>query len=390
MRICCAKRRLDRKAAGRTSELPVASRIVREVLASPGRPLGERLRHELEPLFSHDFSGVRVHADSRADASCRAVEAEAYTVGEHIAFAEGRYRPESREGLRLLGHELATSSSSPARPKPAEPMTWRSCRPNPPRNARPTGPERGSSRGHPIGRMITRTGRRQLQRADGKNFSCGVEVTDLVKGALKDARTAFAGWDEDKQIESCQALSSLTSGDIAWDILEMHRQVDSDWLNLKFRPPCATSGATPACGSSVTVDGGCHFAGSANYVIFGVMCRLCSTSPSPPTSSTPGTSSSIGIRSAASDAVLGVGDAGAHRPLQEVAPPAPVRVGRRQHRGRQGLVEGRLQRLARRGVARPDRSNCVTDCPHKADYSSFTVSWYPYLNPYKRRRGVRS
>ena len=38
----------------------------------------------------------------------------------------------------------------------------------------------------------------------------------------------------------------------------------------------------------------------------------------------------------------------------------------------------------------PDRSNCVTDCPHKADYSSFTVSWYPYLNPYERRRGVRS
>jgi hypothetical protein len=37
----------------------------------------------------------------------------------------------------------------------------------------------------------------------------------------------------------------------------------------------------------------------------------------------------------------------------------------------------------------PDRSNCVTDCPNKSDYSTFTVSWYPHLNPYERRRGVR-
>jgi hypothetical protein len=37
----------------------------------------------------------------------------------------------------------------------------------------------------------------------------------------------------------------------------------------------------------------------------------------------------------------------------------------------------------------PDRSNCVTDCPNKSDYTSFKVSWYPTLHPYKRRRGVR-
>jgi hypothetical protein len=49
---------------------------------------------------------VRVHTDARAAESAGAVRAKAYTVGQHIVFAAGRYQPDAA-GRRLLAHELA-------------------------------------------------------------------------------------------------------------------------------------------------------------------------------------------------------------------------------------------------------------------------------------------
>ncbi|TQN42896.1 uncharacterized protein DUF4157 [Blastococcus colisei] len=89
--------------------------VVRETLRSPGRPLDSGIREYLEPRFGQDFSRVRVHADSRAAESARAVRAAAYTVGDHIVFAEGRYRPGEGHGVRVLAHELAhVAQSGPA------------------------------------------------------------------------------------------------------------------------------------------------------------------------------------------------------------------------------------------------------------------------------------
>jgi hypothetical protein len=61
----------------------------------------------MERRFQHDFSRVRVHADARAAESARAVGAAAYTVGEHVAFADGRYAPRTPAGAHVLAHELA-------------------------------------------------------------------------------------------------------------------------------------------------------------------------------------------------------------------------------------------------------------------------------------------
>ncbi len=58
------------------------------------------------PRPGHDFSRVRVHADARADASARAVNALAYAVGQDIVFAVGQYAPGTAAGQRLLAHEL--------------------------------------------------------------------------------------------------------------------------------------------------------------------------------------------------------------------------------------------------------------------------------------------
>jgi outer membrane protein OmpA-like peptidoglycan-associated protein len=61
----------------------------------------------MELRLGHDFGAVRVHTDARAARSTLAVDAAAYTVGHHVVFGEGSYRPETPEGRRLLAHELA-------------------------------------------------------------------------------------------------------------------------------------------------------------------------------------------------------------------------------------------------------------------------------------------
>ena len=61
----------------------------------------------MESRFRHDFSRVRMHADSPAHASAAALQARAYTHGPHIAFAHGAYDPATDEGARLVAHELA-------------------------------------------------------------------------------------------------------------------------------------------------------------------------------------------------------------------------------------------------------------------------------------------
>jgi hypothetical protein len=80
---------------------------VQETIRSPGEPLDERLRTDLEPRFGHDFSRVRVHTDGQAHESARELGARAWASGEHIAFSARRYEPSSHAGRTLIAHELA-------------------------------------------------------------------------------------------------------------------------------------------------------------------------------------------------------------------------------------------------------------------------------------------
>lgn len=81
--------------------------IVREALNSPGRPLDESKSAYFSGLYGFDFRDLHIHADEAAAASAKAVDAQAYTVGNHVVFDQGAYSPDSSSGLRLLGHELA-------------------------------------------------------------------------------------------------------------------------------------------------------------------------------------------------------------------------------------------------------------------------------------------
>jgi hypothetical protein len=77
------------------------------VQSSAGQPLDVGTRTFMEPRFGHDFSRVRIHTDAEAAQSARRLHASAYTLGDHIGFAEGQFAPSTSEGSRLLAHELA-------------------------------------------------------------------------------------------------------------------------------------------------------------------------------------------------------------------------------------------------------------------------------------------
>lgn len=71
-----------------------------------GSPLDADTRADMESRLGHDFGDVRVHTDSRAHDSARAVNAHAYTVGSNIVFQRDKYDPSSNEGKTMLAHEL--------------------------------------------------------------------------------------------------------------------------------------------------------------------------------------------------------------------------------------------------------------------------------------------
>ena len=95
--------RFTGEMSGRKDSAPAS---VDRALADSGRPLEPSLQEDMGRRFGHDFSRVRVHSGSTAEQSAREVNAHAYTVGHNIVFGAGRFAPRTREGRRLLSHEL--------------------------------------------------------------------------------------------------------------------------------------------------------------------------------------------------------------------------------------------------------------------------------------------
>jgi hypothetical protein len=61
----------------------------------------------MESVFGQNFAGVQVHADARSAELAKGLDAEAFAVGQHIAFGAGQYQPGSLIGDALIAHELA-------------------------------------------------------------------------------------------------------------------------------------------------------------------------------------------------------------------------------------------------------------------------------------------
>lgn len=76
-------------------------------LQRPAAQLSAEDSQFVEQHFGHDFTGVRIHTGAEAADSARALGARAYTVGNDVVFASGQYAPDTRDGQKLLAHELA-------------------------------------------------------------------------------------------------------------------------------------------------------------------------------------------------------------------------------------------------------------------------------------------
>lgn len=73
---------------------------------SSGAPLPDAVRGFMEPRFRADFSGVRIHTGDRPAALNRQLNAQAFTVGQHVFFGKDRFRPDHSDGRELIAHEL--------------------------------------------------------------------------------------------------------------------------------------------------------------------------------------------------------------------------------------------------------------------------------------------
>jgi len=94
-----------RPRAVRAADAP--ARAVAESLRGPSEPLPAGVRATMEAGFGADLGGVRVHADERAARAADAVDARAFSLGQHVVFGRGEYAPSAAGGRELLAHELA-------------------------------------------------------------------------------------------------------------------------------------------------------------------------------------------------------------------------------------------------------------------------------------------
>jgi hypothetical protein len=61
----------------------------------------------MESAFGTSFGHVRIHTDAQATSLSNKHNARAFTIGEHVAFGAGEYRPGTLVGDAILAHELA-------------------------------------------------------------------------------------------------------------------------------------------------------------------------------------------------------------------------------------------------------------------------------------------
>ena len=73
----------------------------------PGRPLDDAAARAATKLLGQPPGDVTVHIGREAERFAAQHQARAVTVGSHVAFGAGQYRPGTPDGDQLIAHELA-------------------------------------------------------------------------------------------------------------------------------------------------------------------------------------------------------------------------------------------------------------------------------------------
>lgn len=152
------------------------------VLASSGGRLDADTGAAMSAAFGRDVTGVHIHTDARAAASARALDADAYAVGRHVVFGDGRYRPSRASSLRLLAHELAHTLQAPDGAPNDEPLSISASGSAAEREARAAADDALAG----TVPRITRRGRAELHRAEA-----GTYVSTIGERPYLDAGAAF-------------------------------------------------------------------------------------------------------------------------------------------------------------------------------------------------------
>jgi len=89
-------------------DVPVAGGVDQAAVVTrePGKPLLDRTKSFFEERMGRDFGDVRIHTGGKADRAARSIDAQAFTLGNDMVFQSNVYQPGTREGKRLLAHEL--------------------------------------------------------------------------------------------------------------------------------------------------------------------------------------------------------------------------------------------------------------------------------------------
>ena len=110
----CPDRRCAADSAPEHHTALAVPEVVHDVVSTPGHPLDRMTTGFMQSRLGHDFSRVRIHNDSSAAGSARAVGAHAYTVGRHVVLGP------SFSGLRpvqqayVAAHELVHTQQTAA------------------------------------------------------------------------------------------------------------------------------------------------------------------------------------------------------------------------------------------------------------------------------------
>jgi hypothetical protein len=142
--------------------------------------------------------------------------------------------------------------------------------------------------------ILQRTPRDKQQRQTRTRRICGPDITTSLTAMLGTVEPWFRGLSTFQKRRSCLALGPLApfvfvNPIMAWDTRQLFLP-NTGWLNSYFRQHscgvprhprcpgdrtrhlCETRGS---CGNSVMVGGRCMLAGTANYALFGKMCKIC-------------------------------------------------------------------------------------------------------------------
>jgi hypothetical protein len=95
-----------RKARNGSARRPNNPQTIQAELGQ-GHPLDSGVRSHMETAFGTDFSQVRTHTDTTASRLSNRLNARAFTVGKHVAFGSGEYKPGTLYGDALIAHEMA-------------------------------------------------------------------------------------------------------------------------------------------------------------------------------------------------------------------------------------------------------------------------------------------